>query len=147
MAVIRISKEFTFEMAHVLYGHKGACKNVHGHSYQLTVTLKGSTINELGDSADGMVMDFSDLKKIVQEEVLEKFDHALVLNANSPHSELNLKGIADKLILLPFQPTCENMLTDFANRISKRLPSEISLHSLRLRETATTYAEWFAEDN
>jgi 6-pyruvoyltetrahydropterin/6-carboxytetrahydropterin synthase len=147
MPIIRISKEFNFEMAHVLYGHKGACKNIHGHSYQLTVTLIGNTLNQPGESSDGMVMDFSDLKKIIQEEVLEKFDHALVLNADSPHSELNLNGIADKLILLPFQPTCENMLTDFANRISKRLPSKISLHSLRLRETATSYAEWFAEDN
>jgi 6-pyruvoyltetrahydropterin/6-carboxytetrahydropterin synthase len=60
---------------------------------------------------------------------------------------MNLKGISDKLILLPYQPTCENMLIDFADRIRKSFPEGVKLHSMRLRETASSYAEWFAEDN
>jgi 6-pyruvoyltetrahydropterin/6-carboxytetrahydropterin synthase len=147
MQTIRISKEFTFEMAHALYGHKGDCKNIHGHSYKLTITLKGKPIQQEGHSSNGMVMDFSDLKKIVNENIINEFDHALALNANSPQADIDLKGIANKLILLPYQPTCENMLIDFSERINKKLPDGIKLHSMLLRETATSFAEWNCEDN
>jgi 6-pyruvoyltetrahydropterin/6-carboxytetrahydropterin synthase len=147
MQKIRISKEFTFEMAHALYGHNGACRNIHGHSYKLTVTLKGYPLKQEGLSSNGMVMDFSDLKKIVNENIINVFDHALVLNTGSPHAELDLKSAGDKIILVPYQPTCENMLMDFSDRIKFKLPEGVILHSLVLRETATSFAEWYAEDN
>jgi 6-pyruvoyltetrahydropterin/6-carboxytetrahydropterin synthase len=147
LKTVRITKEFTFEMAHALYGHNGACKNIHGHSYQLSVTVKGIPLEQEGHSSNGMVMDFSDLKKIVKENIFDIFDHALVLNSNSPQATIDLKGIAEKLILLPYQPTCENMLVDFAERIKNHLPKDIILQRLLLRETATSYAEWVAEDN
>jgi 6-pyruvoyl tetrahydropterin synthase/QueD family protein len=134
-------------MAHALYGYNGACKNIHGHSYSLTVTIKGKPLKKTGHQEDGILMDFSMLKKIVQDKIIRDFDHALVLNGNSPHQKMNLKGVSDKLILLPYQPTCENMLIDFADRIHQSFPEGIKLHSLRLRETGSSYAEWFAEDN
>jgi 6-pyruvoyltetrahydropterin/6-carboxytetrahydropterin synthase len=142
---IRITKQFTFEMAHALYGHDGACKNIHGHSYKLEVTVKGKPMDIAGHPKDGMVMDFSFLKKIVQKEIIEEFDHALALNAKAPYTPEFLAA-SQKLILLPYQPTCEQMLVDFAERIGKHLPEEVSLHSLKLAETATSFAEWFAED-
>jgi 6-pyruvoyltetrahydropterin/6-carboxytetrahydropterin synthase len=144
---IRITKEFTFEMAHALYGHNGACKNIHGHSYHLAVTVKGVPLEQEGQSSNGMVMDFSDLKRIVKENIIDIFDHALVLNSNSPQATIDLKGIAEKLILLPYQPTCENMLIDFAGKIKNHLPKELTLQRLLLRETTTSYAEWLTEDN
>ncbi|MBC2838082.1 6-carboxytetrahydropterin synthase [Robiginitalea sp. SC105] len=149
MAKIRITKEFTFETGHALYGYDGKCRNVHGHSYHLSVTVIGTPIREAGHIKLGMVMDFGDLKKVVREEVVDPFDHATVFNGNTPHVELarTLEKEGHKIILCDYQPTSENMVIDFATRIGRRLPPHIKLFSLRLRETGTAYAEWFASDN
>jgi 6-pyruvoyltetrahydropterin/6-carboxytetrahydropterin synthase len=148
MAIIRVTKEFTFEMAHALLGYDGSCRFVHGHSYGLSVTVIGNPIENTGDPKLGMVIDFGDLKKIVKETVVDVFDHALVLNSITPHEHLKQsKDLFDKLILLDYQPTSENLVADFATRISEKLPEHIKLYSLRLRETGSSYAEWFAADN
>ncbi len=146
--VVRITKEFKFEMAHALMGYNGPCKNVHGHSYGLLVTLAGNPITDTSNPKLGMVMDFGDLKKIVKEVVVDVFDHALVLNENMP-SELieKLKTHFEKIIVLPYQPTSELMILDIAERIKSKLPQQVTLKYLQLRETVTSYAEWFAEDN
>jgi 6-pyruvoyltetrahydropterin/6-carboxytetrahydropterin synthase len=95
-----------------------------------------------------MVLDFGDLKKIVRQEIVDHFDHALVLNATAPGvSHLTGHEPFNNVILLPYQPTSENMLIDFAQRLQRLLPEGIQLHSLRLRETTSSFAEWFAEDN
>lgn len=148
MKRIRITKEFRFETGHALFGYDGKCRNVHGHSYHLSVTIIGTPIGEEGQIKLGMVMDFGDLKKIVNREVVDRFDHATVFNGNSPHVKLakTLEAEGHKVILADYQPTSENMVLDFAARIQKQLPSGISLHSLRLRETGTAYAEWYASD-
>ena len=147
--MIRITKEFSFETGHALYGYDGKCRNVHGHSYKLSVTVIGKPISEVGAVKLGMVIDFGDLKKIVKEEVVDPFDHATVFNKNTPHIELahELESRGHKVILADYQPTSENMVIDFAQKISSKLPESIKLHSLKLRETATAYAEWFASDN
>lgn len=148
MAIIRVTKEFTFEMAHALLGYDGSCRFVHGHSYGLSVTVTGKPIEALGNPKLGMVIDFGDLKKIVKETVVDVFDHALVLNSETPHAHFKeSKELFDKLILVEYQPTSENMVADFANRIIARLPDNVKLLSLKLRETATSYAEWVATDN
>lgn len=149
MSKIRITKQFTFETGHALYGYDGKCRNVHGHSYKLSVTVIGTPISDESDVKLGMVIDFGDLKKIVKEEVVDPFDHATVFNSLTPHIELaqELEARGHKVILAGYQPTSENMVTDFADRIRARLPENISLHSLQLRETETAYAEWYAADN
>ena len=149
MAKIRITKEFTFETGHALYGYDGKCKNVHGHSYNLAVTVIGEPISDPENVKLGMVLDFGDLKSIVREEIVDRFDHATVFNKNTPHVSLaqTLELAGHKVILADYQPTSENMVIDFAARIRARLPKGISLFSLKLRETATAYAEWFASDN
>jgi 6-pyruvoyltetrahydropterin/6-carboxytetrahydropterin synthase len=149
MSNIRITKQFTFETGHALYGYDGKCKNVHGHSYKLSVTVIGKPITDPGNVKFGMVIDFGDLKKIVKEEIVDIFDHATVFNKNTPHVELahELKDRGHHVILVDYQPTSENMVIDFAQKIKKRLPASISLHSLRLQETETSYAEWFQNDN
>jgi len=149
MAKIRITKQFSFETGHALYGYDGKCRNVHGHSYKLSVTVIGTPISERSNVKYGMVIDFSDLKKIVKEEIVEVFDHATVFNKNTPHVEL-AKELSDRghsVLLVEYQPTSEMMVIDFAQKIKQRLPQSITLHSLRLQETATSYAEWFASDN
>ena len=149
MSKIRITKQFTFETGHALYGYDGKCKNVHGHSYKLSVTVIGSPISDVNNVKYGMVIDFTDLKKIVKEEVVDQFDHATVFNQNTPHIELAKELISrdHHVILVDYQPTSENMVIDFASRISKRLPSNIALFSLKLQETESSFAEWFASDN
>jgi 6-pyruvoyltetrahydropterin/6-carboxytetrahydropterin synthase len=146
---IRITKQFFFETGHALYGYDGKCRNVHGHSYQLDVTVIGKPIEQDGHVKRGMVIDFGDLKAIVKEEIVELFDHATVFNQNTPHLELakELEKRGHSILLVNYQPTSEMMLIDFAERIRKKLPSDIKLHSLKLRETGTSYAEWHAADN
>jgi 6-pyruvoyltetrahydropterin/6-carboxytetrahydropterin synthase len=149
MAKIRITKQFTFETAHALYGYDGKCKNVHGHSYNLDVTVIGEPITDTNDVKCGMVIDFGDLKKIVKSEVVDRMDHAILLNKNTPHLELAeyLTASGHNVVLVEYQPTSENMVTDFAQRISSKLAPQLQLHSLKLRETGTAFAEWFASDN
>ena len=145
---IRVTKEFSFESAHALSGYDGPCKNVHGHSYELSVTVIGCPISDRSSSKLGMVMDFGDLKKIIKEQVVDPFDHALLLNSEISHLGLdNLGEPFTNIILLPYQPTSENFLLDFAKKIRDLLPAGVKLHSMRLRETNTSYAEWFADDN
>jgi len=149
MSKIRITKQFSFETGHALYGYDGKCKNVHGHSYRLFVTVIGKPITDATNVKFGMVIDFSDLKKIVKEDIVEAFDHSIVFNKNTPHREL-AKELSDRghnVLLVDYQPTSEMMVIDFASKISKRLPENIKLHSLKLQETATSYAEWYASDN
>ncbi len=148
MAIIRLTKEFSFEAAHALGGYDGPCREIHGHSYRLFVTIKGRPSCNENDPKQGMVMDFGVLKKIVGEEIISRFDHALVLRTTADE-ELRkvLASQFDNLVEVDYQPTCENMLNDFARRIAARLPDGVMLHSLRLHETASSYAEWFAEDN
>lgn len=148
MSLIRITKQFSFETGHALYGYDGKCKNVHGHSYKLSVTVIGTPITDKTNVKYGMVIDFGDLKKIVKSEVVDVFDHATVFNKNTPHIELakELENRDHSVILVDYQPTSENMVVDFAEKISSRLPAHIQLFSLRLQETETSFAEWFASD-
>ncbi len=149
MSKIRITKQFSFETGHALYGYDGKCRNVHGHSYKLSVTVIGTPVSDTSHVKLGMVIDFSDLKRIVKEEIVDKFDHATVFNKNTPHVELarELESRGHNIILVDYQPTSEQMIIDFATKIKARLPQDIQLYSLKLQETETSYAEWFASDN
>ncbi|GAB1856151.1 6-carboxytetrahydropterin synthase [Flavobacteriaceae bacterium MHTCC 0001] len=148
MSNIRLTKKFSFETGHALYGYDGKCKNLHGHSYKLHVTVIGKPIMDNTHPKYGMVIDFGDLKKIVKENIVDVFDHTMVFNKNTPHNELAdiLKAQGHDIILVDYQPTSEMMVIDFAEIIMARLPENIKLHSLKLYETATSFAEWYASD-
>ena len=147
MTTIRITKEFNFEMAHALHEYDGLWANIHGHSYRLWVTIRGPVRDEHNHKKDGMVLDFSDLKTIVKPSVVDKYDHSLVLYANSPHHvKLDLSAF-DKVYYLPYQPTSENLVTDFALEIKKQLPNRVELVKVILSEATTSFAEWNIEDN
>jgi 6-pyruvoyltetrahydropterin/6-carboxytetrahydropterin synthase len=148
MSRIRITKEFRFEAAHALMGYDGPCRNIHGHSYELSVTVIGTPIFNPDSVKLGMVMDFGDLKRIIKKQVVDPFDHALLLNASISNSEIQQSGEPfTNVVLLPYQPTSENFLIDFAKRIGELLPAGVKLHNMRLRETSNSFAEWFADDN
>ena len=149
MATIRLTKEFTFEAAHSLEGYDGACREIHGHSYRLFVTIKGEPSTDGYDPKQGMVMDFGLLKRIVNEQIISCLDHSFIMRHSEQGEELRdmLSPYYHNIVLVDYQPTCENMLADFAERLLEALPDEVELYSLRLHETATSFAEWYAEDN
>ena len=78
MSVIRLTKEFTFEAAHMLEGYDGLCREIHGHSYRLLVTIKGEPERDPESPKLGMVMDFGVLKRIVNEQIVERLDHSFM---------------------------------------------------------------------
>jgi 6-pyruvoyltetrahydropterin/6-carboxytetrahydropterin synthase len=148
MAIIRLTKIFHFDTGHALAGYDGKCRNVHGHSYTLEVTVAGVPIQDPNHVKFGMVIDFGDLKEIVKKYVIDDYDHALVLNKNTVYKEIGefLKERNHHILLVDFQPTGEMMIQDMAKRIQTHLPANVSLHHLRLYETGTSYAEWYAAD-
>jgi len=135
-------------MAHALYGYDGKCKHIHGHSYKLDVCVIGEPIQDTTNPKFGMVIDFGDLKHIVKSEIVDVMDHATMLNVESRHAKLAevLKKEGHRVVEVDYQPSSENMVIDFAQKIQAKLPHGLKLHSLKLRETETAFAEWFASD-
>lgn len=145
---LRVSKIFDFETAHALWNYDGKCKNIHGHSYKLTVTIAGPIINDPNHVKNGMIIDFGDLKKIVNAQVVDEFDHCLLLNGNTPHrAYTEVENGFSKIMLCDYQPTAENMLIDIVNRIKTQLPTEITLKYAKLQETENSFVEWLQSEN
>ncbi len=148
MNKIRVTKQFNFESAHALWNYDGKCKNIHGHTYKLFVTVSGTPIIDSDNVKLGMVIDFGDLKDIVKTNIVDVFDHAVILNKNAPYQNfIKVPQMFERFITTDYQPTCENMVGHFAEIITKHLPTGVELLSIRLYETETSYAEWFAQDN
>jgi len=148
MATLRLTRIFSFDMAHVLLNYHGKCKNIHGHTYKLEVTVKGVPCNDDTSPQKGMLIDFSDFKKLIQDEIITVWDHALMIHQDSDSLLLDvLKKNYEKIIIVSFQPTTENMICELASIIKKILPADLQLFSLRLYETEKSFAEWFAAEN
>lgn len=147
--MIHLTKEFSFESAHALWGYDGKCREIHGHSYRLFVTIKGEPITDEQSPKLGMVMDFGELKAIVAREITDRLDHSFVMRRTEQAEALAaaMGSQFTNVVLVDYQPTCENMLIDFAARLKAALPEGVKLHSLRLHETATSYAEWYSDEN
>src|SRR5512133_3941205 len=109
--VIRVTKEFHFERAHVLWNYDGPCRNVHGHSYRLFVTIIGTPVEDPSNPKDGMVMDFTVLKSIVKKDILAVFDHSVVLNCNYGQGKIEkFSDLFGNVVPVDYQPTCENLV-------------------------------------
>ena len=142
---IRITKEFNFEAAHALDGYSGKCKDIHGHSYKLKITFVGVPKQDKQISECGMVEDFGTIKQIVKQKVYNLFDHRLILRNDSRF--IKIADINDRIRLVNYQPTCENMLIEIVNILQNNKPENARLVSVFLRETPNSYAEWFEKDN
>ena len=148
MKKVRLSKEFRFEMGHALLNYDGLCKHIHGHSYKLIVTVIGEPITDKQDPKFGMVMDFKDLKAIVNKQVVSVLDHSLIVYSKAEGESLeSVRKMYEKVYVFDFQPTCENLVIHIAETVKKDLPKHLSLYSVKLYETATSFAEWYAADN
>ena len=147
MAIVRVTKIFRFEMAHALWGYDGLCKNIHGHSYILKVTVSGKPIDDPDDTKEGMVIDFVDLKRVVKKFIVDIFDHCVVLNKKAPVEKfVGVEEMFDRKSYTDFQPTAENLVIYFADIIMNELTSDVKLESVVLFETVNSYAEWLASD-
>ncbi len=139
---VRVTKRFHFEMAHALRCHDGLCANIHGHSYVLDVTLTGTPRNEPGHPKDGMVIDFSELKKLVNTAVVDRYDHALLLHESDRVQASTGHELFGRTLFTPWQPSCENVLLDIVERLQAALQGRTVLQAVRLQETASSWAEW-----
>lgn len=148
MAKIRVTKQFSFEMSHALLNYDGLCRNIHGHSYKLQITVSGVPINDSENPKNGMVIDFSILKKMIQQQIVNHLDHSLMINEKAPTDKLSELGqMYERHHVVPFQPTSENMVVYIAEKVKPLLPEHLKLFSVRLYETSNSFAEWFADDN
>jgi 6-pyruvoyltetrahydropterin/6-carboxytetrahydropterin synthase len=135
-------------MSHALFNYDGLCRNIHGHSYKLQITVAGQPANSPGSPKDGMVIDFSILKKLIQEQIISKLDHSLMINENAPTDKLDALGqMYERHQVVPFQPTSENLVVYIAEQVKPLLSEHIELSSVRLYETSSSFAEWYASDN
>lgn len=141
--MIQITKIFRFEMAHAIYGYAGKCKNIHGHSYVLHVTVADNSDENYFISAPGFIIDFKQLKKIINETVIHKLDHQLVLSNQYVQSN-GLLQRHENIFLWEMEPSVENMLIYIKQNLQSAFPTEIRLIKLKLFETADSYAEWLA---
>ena len=134
--MLTVTKIFHFEAAHALSNHRGKCRNIHGHSYALHVRVSAPELND-----QDMIVDFADLKRLVKEQVIADFDHALVLKSGHPLVPA-LKEMDHKLIITEAEPTAEVMVGLMAERIAARLPAACRLDQVDLYETGTSFATW-----
>jgi len=144
---VLVCKTFSFDSSHQLVGHFGKCANLHGHTYKLEVKVKAEPIqldptNPITTSDEGFVIDFYHLKKVVNELIVDKMDHAFLAMGNEPALEV-VKASGAKVIVLGFRTTVENMARYICWRLMK---AGLPVHSVRMWETPTGWAEVVAED-
>ena len=132
-----VTKTVKFDAAHILTNHQGLCKNLHGHTYRVDV----SVAQPEGDDKD-MVIDFKDLKAIATEVICDRFDHAFVYNTGSP-GECEIAAVVEKngmrTAALPFRSTAENLARHFYESLKPRIPG---LAAVKVWETADSCAEY-----
>ena len=128
-------------MAHAIFGYAGKCKNIHGHSYVLHVTVAGNINDDDFIPAPGFIFDFKQLKQIVNETIIKKLDHQLVLSNEYLKSNTALTS-AENIFVWEMEPSAENILIHVKQNLQKAFPKEIKLTKLMLFETADSYAEW-----
>lgn len=138
--MISVTKIFRFETAHAIHEYEGLCKNIHGHSYELHVTVSKSGSDDF-ILENGFVIDFKDLKSIVKTNVIEYFDHQIILSEKYIEAHPNLNKL-ENLAIWKMEPSAENMVLFIKDKISNSFDTDIKLIKLRLYETADSFAEW-----
>lgn len=137
---MNITRIFTFDAAHMLDTHDGKCRNLHGHTYRLEVTLSGSLIQ--GGAKDGMVCDFSDVKHDIEQHIISRFDHALLYDSNNAN-ECELAALLEqwgkKTLRLPCRTTAENMAAYIYHTLED---AKLPVSHIRLWETPNAYCDY-----
>jgi 6-pyruvoyltetrahydropterin/6-carboxytetrahydropterin synthase len=144
--MITLTKIFHFELAHAIHGYAGACKNLHGHSYELHVTIGNLKKNKDYLPAPGFIIDFKEIKKIVVTAIIEQFDHKVLLSKQFLEQQPSFLT-QENLVTWEVEPTAENMLLFIKKTLHKKLPAGIKLVRLKLFETKDSYAEWINDNS
>lgn len=139
--MIKLTKIFHFEMAHAIHGYEGSCKNIHGHSYELHVSVSSDFRETAYIAPPGFIIDFKEIKKLVQESVLDKFDHCLLLSSDYMIRNPSISAL-ENIVIFEAEPTAENLLIYIKKTLQKKLPDKIKLVHLKIFETKNSYAEW-----
>ena len=130
-----VTKTVKVDAAHVLTDHQGLCRNLHGHSYRVKVSVS--------TEADGdMVIDFRELKGVMSEVILDRFDHSFIYNTGST-AEREIAAVVERngmrTVAIPFRSTVENLAKMFYNELKTRVPG---LSGVKVWETADNSAEY-----
>lgn len=143
---ITITRRLEFDAGHRLPNHKSQCRNIHGHRYALEISLTAAVIHEDGAADDGMVMDFGDIKRIAQEKVVERWDHAfLVYRGDKIMVDFLATISGHKTVILDVVPTAENLAKVLFGILQHayrdRFGHELKLTRVRLYETPNCWAD------
>jgi 6-pyruvoyltetrahydropterin/6-carboxytetrahydropterin synthase len=146
-----ITKEIEIDMGHRVPNHKSKCRNFHGHRYKIEVGVDDKVISTPGSSDEGMVIDFSDLKQIMMEELDGKFDHGFTMWEGDDFAS-DFMDIAErsemKIIFVNFIPTAENLSRHWYTLIKPRLREKgISINHVKVWETPTSTALYTKDDD
>lgn len=149
---MQITKRVEFDYGHRVPSHNSKCKNLHGHRGVLEVTLAGEIKPIRGQSDDGMVLDFADVKHLATHLVANVWDHAFIVYEH----DLKVRSLLDawdghKTVVVPFIPTAENLAAE-AFRILQPAYRDVygdalSLVKVRFYETPNSWADAFASEN
>lgn len=143
--MLTLTKIFHFEMAHAICGYPGACRHVHGHSYELHVSVSADGSYRDFIPAPGFVTDFKEIKKLVTAAVVKKLDHKLVLS-KAFLKEFPSWSLQENLVTWEAEPTAENILLFVQKTLSEKVPPDTKLVYLKLYETKDSYAEWINDN-
>ncbi|MGJ8620468.1 MAG: 6-carboxytetrahydropterin synthase QueD [Methylophilaceae bacterium] len=143
---MQITTRLEFDAGHRIPHHNSQCKNLHGHRYAIEITLEGDIITKEETSENGMVMDFSDVKRIARESVVNVWDHAFLVykHDNAVLDFLNTLP-EHKTVVFETVPTAENMAAE-AFRIlnyqyNDMFGNHLKLCRVRLYETPNSWAD------
>ncbi|MFQ5882403.1 MAG: 6-pyruvoyl tetrahydropterin synthase family protein [Candidatus Methylomirabilales bacterium] len=130
---MKVSRDFEFDAAHRVLGHRGRCAYLHGHRYRLRVVVEAPDLNDLG-----ILIDFADIKRIVEERLVGKWDHAALFRDDDPLVRAVLQAqpeVPERVVTLPDNPTAEVMVRTAFQEIAKALPEGLTLAEVTLWET------------
>jgi len=142
---MQITTRLEFDAGHRIPNHKSQCRNLHGHRYALEITLSGDIITK-EISENGMVMDFSDVKRIARESLVDVWDHAFLVYAGDAEVLKFLNSLPNhKTIIFPSVPTAENMAAEafriLKNQYQDTYGNHLKLERVRLYETPNSWAD------
>ena len=143
--MLTVTKTVRFDAAHVLTNHQGMCRNLHGHTYRVDVSVRRGPATQSAEIPSDMVIDFKDLKRVIEESVVSRFDHAFIYNETSP-AESEIAAVVVKhgmrAVALPWRSTAENLARHFFAELSARIPG---VSSVKVWETPDSSAEYRAD--
>ncbi len=139
--MLQLTKIFHFEMAHAIHGYTGACKNIHGHSYKLYVTVAGTEKITGYLPTPGFIVDVKEIKALVISAVINLLDHKLVLSQEYLNEFPELLQ-HENLLIFEAEPSAENILIYIQSVLAEKLPASVIVFELKLYETNNSYVRW-----